>query len=72
MNITAGQSAKKEHLSNGAVTACNRRTSGIGSNDFQSFKWWVEKHPYACCQKCLNRFNEKQNRLNEKVSRLQG
>jgi hypothetical protein len=66
MNITAGQSAKKQHLSNGAVTSCNRRTSGIGSNDFQSFKWWAEKHPDACCQKCLNRYNEKQNRLNEK------
>ena len=63
MNIAAGQSAKKEHLRNGAVTACNRRTSGIGSNDFQSFKWWAEKYPDACCQKCLSRFNEKQNSL---------
>jgi len=64
MIITAGYSAKKEHLSNGAVTACNRRTSGIGKNDFQDFKWWAEKYPDVCCQKCLNRFNEKQNRLN--------
>jgi hypothetical protein len=66
MNITAGQSAKKQHLNNGAVTACNRKTSGVSSNDFQYFKWWVEKYPNICCQKCLNRFNEKQNRLNEK------
>jgi hypothetical protein len=63
MNLTSGESAKKQHLSNGAVTACNRRTSGIGSNDFQSFKWWVEKYPDVCCQKCFNRFNEKQNRM---------
>jgi hypothetical protein len=61
MNIAAGQSAKKEHLSNGALTACNRRTSGIGKNDLQSFKWWADTHPESCCQKCLNRYNQKQN-----------
>jgi hypothetical protein len=66
MNIAAGQSAKKQHLSNGAVTACNRKSSGIGKNDFESFKWFAQKYPDACCQKCLNRFNEKQNRLNAK------
>tara|TARA_R110000868_G_scaffold183053_1_gene424230 strand:+ start:288 stop:485 length:198 start_codon:yes stop_codon:yes gene_type:complete len=63
MNITAGQSAKKQHLSNGAATFCNRRTSGIGSNSFESFKWWAEKYSDSCCQKCLNSFNEKMNRL---------
>ena len=72
MNIAAGQSAKKEHLRNGAVTACNRRTSGIGSNDFQSFKWWAEKYPDACCQKCLSRFNEKQNSLLTKTKQSGG
>lgn len=63
MNLTSGQSAKKQHLSNGSLTACNRKTSGIGSNDFQNFKWWAEKYPDVCCQKCLNRFTEKYNRL---------
>jgi hypothetical protein len=67
MNIASGQSCKKEHLSNGAVTACNRRTSGIGKNSFDSFKWIAENHPNNCCQKCLNRFNEKQNRINDKI-----
>jgi hypothetical protein len=62
MNITAGQSAKKQHLVNGSLTACNRKSSGIGLNDFQEFNWWVEKHPEVCCQKCLNRFIEKLNR----------
>jgi hypothetical protein len=60
MNIAAGESAKKQHLSNGSLTYCNRKTSGIGKNDFQSFKWWAENYPNSCCQKCLNRFNEKQ------------
>jgi hypothetical protein len=66
MNITAGQSAKKQHLSNGAVTACNRRTSGIGKNSFEEFKWIVEKNTDVCCQKCLNRFIEKQNQIKSK------
>ena len=70
--ITAGYTAKKEHLSNGALLACKRRSSGIGKNDFSQFKWWAENHPEICCQKCLNRFNEKQNTQNEKMSRLQG
>ena len=65
-NITAGQSAKKEHLRNGAGTACNRRTSGINCHDFADFKWWAIKYPEVCCQKCLNRFNEKMNRLQSK------
>lgn len=67
MNITPGESSKKQHLSNGATTACNRRTSGIGSNSFKSFKWWAENHPDICCQKCLNRFTEKQNKKPTKV-----
>jgi hypothetical protein len=66
MNITAGQSAKKQHLQNGSLTACNRKSSGIGLNDFQGFKWWVEKYPEICCQKCLNRFNEKLNRKTQR------
>jgi len=61
MNSTSGQSAKKQHLSIGSRTACNRRTSM--PNGFEYFKWWVEKHPDACCQKCLNKFNEKINKL---------
>jgi hypothetical protein len=67
MNITSGQSAQKQHLENGSLTACNRRTSGIGKNDFQSFKWLAEKYPEVCCQKCLNRFNQKQ--TNHKTSK---
>jgi hypothetical protein len=63
MNITAGQSAKKQHLSNGSRTYCNRRTSGIGKHDFDSFKWWAEKYPDVCCQKCLNRFIEKSTQI---------
>jgi hypothetical protein len=63
MNISKGQSAKKEHLSNGARTACNLKTSGIGSNSFDSFKWSVENHPEVCCQKCLKRFYEKANKV---------
>ncbi len=59
MNTTTGQSAKKEHLRNGALTSCNRKTSGIGNNDFQSFKWLANNYPNVCCQKCLNRYNEK-------------
>ena len=65
-NIAKGQSAKKEHLRNGAATACNRRTSGIGNNDFEDFKWIAEKHPEYCCQKCLISFNEKMNKLQSK------
>jgi hypothetical protein len=65
MNITTGQSVKKEHLTNGAKTACNRSTSGIGKNDFNSFKFIAKNYPDICCQKCLNRFNEK-NKLNGK------
>ena len=63
MNISKGQSSVKQHLSNGAVTSCNRRTSGIGSNSFDSFKWWAEKYPNECCQRCLNKFKEKSNKL---------
>ena len=63
MNTTKGQSAIKQHLSNGASTSCNRKTSGISTNDFDNFKWWVEKYPEVCCVKCLNRFTEKLNRL---------
>jgi hypothetical protein len=57
-NISAGQSAIKEHLSNGAYTACNRKTS-FAKNDFQDFKWLVENYPDNCCKKCLNRFLQK-------------
>jgi len=59
MNISAGQSSKKEHLGNGSRTACNRKTSGIGCNGLESFKWWVEKHPDACCEKCKSVFIKK-------------
>lgn len=59
INITSGESSKKEHLRNGSRTVCNRKTSGVGSNDTESFTWWANTYPDACCQKCLNRFNEK-------------
>lgn len=57
-NIVAGQSAVKQHLRNGAYTACNRKFS-LNTNDFESFKYWAEKHSEICCSKCLNRFIQK-------------
>ena len=66
MNLTNGQSSKKQHLQSGASTACLRKTSGINNNDFSSFKWWAEKYPEICCTKCLNRFHEKANRINNR------
>jgi hypothetical protein len=65
MNITSGQSAVKQHLMNGSKTYCNRKTSGIGANDYKSFEWAVENHIHICCKKCLNTFNEKKNRINK-------
>lgn len=62
MNTTKGQSAEKQHLSNGSMTACNRKSSGINKNDFKEYGWWAEKHPEVCCKKCLNRFLEKSNK----------
>jgi hypothetical protein len=59
MNITAGSSTQKQHLSNGSRTACNIRTSGIGNNDRNSFKFWAEKYPEECCKRCLIRYNHK-------------
>jgi len=61
MNLATGESAKKQHLSLGSRTECNRRTSM--PNGLESFKWYAEKYPEHCCQKCLNRFNEKINKL---------
>ncbi len=63
MNLASGQSAIKQHLRNGAVTSCNRKTSGISTNEFADFKWWAEKYPNVCCQKCLSRFVEKSKNL---------
>ena len=60
MNIATGQSAKKQHLFNGSRTACNRRMTGMS---FEYYKFWAEKYPEECCQKCLNRYNEKSNRI---------
>jgi hypothetical protein len=59
MIITAGGSMQKQHLRNGSRTACNRRTSGIGNNDKNEFKFWAEKYPEECCKKCLIRYNQK-------------
>ena len=59
MIITKGYTAKKEHLTNGSRTACNIVTSGIGKNELEHFKWLAEEYPEICCQKCLNRFNER-------------
>ena len=39
------------------------QSSVIGSNSFDSFKWWAEKYPNECCQRCLNKFKEKSNKL---------
>lgn len=64
MNITAGQTTKKEHLRNGSKTACNRKSSGIGLHDFNDYKWHVTNYPEDCCKICLSRFNEKLERLN--------
>jgi hypothetical protein len=59
-NIASGQSSVKQHLSNGASTACNRKMS-THKNEFVEFKYWAEKYPEICCAKCLNRFVEKSN-----------
>jgi hypothetical protein len=56
MNIVSGQSAKKEHLSIGSITACNRKMS-VGKNDYESFKHYANKYPQICCAKCLSKFN---------------
>jgi hypothetical protein len=56
MNIVSGQSAKKQHLSVGSITACNRKMS-IGKNDYIDFKSWVNSNPEICCSKCLAQFN---------------
>ena len=63
MNITKGQSTQKQHLSNGSRTVCNRKTTGINTNEFKDYKWWAEKYTENCCKKCLSRFIEKNNRL---------
>lgn len=62
MNTTKGQSTQKQHLRNGSRTACNRITTGININDFESYKWWAEKYPKNCCKICLDRYTEKNNR----------
>lgn len=62
MIIAKGSSAKKEHLINGASTACSLRLGGHGCNSIEQFKWVAENHPEVCCSKCLNRFNEKINK----------
>lgn len=60
MNIATGQSAAKEHLANGSMTACNRKIS-TGKNDAAQFKVIAEKHPEKCCAKCLAKFKQKSN-----------
>jgi hypothetical protein len=67
MNITKGQSVAKEHLQNGSMTACNRRTSGVGKNEFESFKFFANKYPESCCKVCLTKYNERLERLNKKA-----
>ncbi len=67
MNITKGQSVSKEHLQNGSMTACNRRTSGAGKNEFESFKFFVDKYPESCCKVCLTKYNERLERLSKKA-----
>jgi hypothetical protein len=62
MIITKGTYAKKEHLFNGAKTACNIRISG-GACSMAEFQYWVDNAPDLCCQKCLNRFIERQSRI---------
>jgi hypothetical protein len=60
MNLSRFSSAKKEHLRvSGASTECNRRTSGIGANNMEGFKFFAEKYPEACCSKCLAAYNRR-------------
>jgi hypothetical protein len=67
MNIVKGQSVRKEHLTNGSMTACNRRTSGIGITDFKDYNWIATKYPEDCCKVCLAKYNERVERLNKKA-----
>ena len=67
MDISKGQSVVKEHLRNGSITSCNRRTSGIGNNEFKDFKWYATKYPESCCKVCLTKYNERLERLNKKA-----
>jgi hypothetical protein len=67
MDISKGQSVAKEHLRNGSITSCNRRTSGIGNNEFNDFKWYATKYPESCCKICLTKYNERLERLNKKA-----
>ena len=55
MNLVSGNSAKKEHWSSGAKTACNRKMS-IGKNDTESFRWVLTNYPEMCCHKCVSEF----------------
>lgn len=53
MNLTDFSSATKEHLRlRGANTACNRKTSGINTYDFEQFSYSAQ-HEHQCCKKCL-------------------
>lgn len=60
--ITDFSYARKEHWRSGklhgAKTACQRKTSGVGTNETESFEFWATKHPEVCCSKCLARYNE--------------
>ena len=56
MNLATGNSAKKEHWSRGAKTACNRKMS-VGKNDTDFFKLIAAQSPQMCCSKCLAKFN---------------
>jgi hypothetical protein len=56
MNLATGNSAKKEHLSKGAYTACNRKMSTF-KNEYDSFKHYANNYPQICCTKCLEQFN---------------
>jgi len=58
MNTVTGNSAKKEHWSRGATTACNRKMS-TGKSDTEIFKLMVQSKPEMCCSKCLAQFKRK-------------
>lgn len=57
MNTVTGNSSKKEHLSKGATTVCNRKMS-TGKNDRSFFEWIATNRPETCCTVCLEKYTQ--------------
>jgi hypothetical protein len=59
--ITKFESATKQHvkLKGSALTACNRKSSGVNTHDYndKSWEWTIKNYPNMCCAKCLAKFN---------------